>query len=261
MKRLFAFDVDDTLIPRGETFIPIKEIEAINHRLALGDALALASGRPFASLARYLASFIPGEKYVIAFNGAIAYSLDGAVLYSETLTFADLYYVYSLYPDPKFDVYAYLTDGTIAAFKKGKYVQLEEEINRLPSSLVLPPSLNGVDLTTPVAKVMIGADPDVSKTIDFRDSRYDVTRSSPVFFEILHPGVDKAKGVGFVKEYAKAQEAFCFGAELNDLGMIKAFHGVAMGNGVDQVKQAAEIVTKPCAEDGVSYALEHLLRL
>ena len=261
MKRLFAFDVDDTLIPRGETFIPIKEIEAINHRLALGDALALASGRPFASLARYLASFIPGEKYVIAFNGAIAYSLDGAVLYSETLTFADLYYVYSLYPDPKFDVYAYLTDGTIAAFKKGKYVQLEEEINRLPSSLVLPPSLNGVDLTTPVAKVMIGADPDVSKTIDFRDSRYDVTRSSPVFFEILHPGVDKAKGVGFVKEYAKAQEAFCFGDELNDLGMIKAFHGVAMGNAVEPVKRTAKIVTKSCDEDGVAYAIEHLLAL
>ena len=261
MKRLFAFDVDDTLIPRGETSIPPKEIEAINHRLALGDAVALASGRPFASLARYLASFIPGEKYVIAFNGAIVYSLAGEVLYSETLSYADLYYVYSLYPDPKFDVYAYLRDGSIAAFKKGKYVQLEEEINRLPPSLILPPSPIGVDLTTPVAKVMIGADPDVSKTIVFHDSRYDVTRSSPVFFEILHPGVDKAKGVGFVKEYAKAQEAYCFGDELNDFGMVKAFHGVAMGNGVDQVKQAAEIVTKPCAEDGVSYALEHLLRL
>ena len=61
MKRLFAFDVDDTLIPRGETSIPSKEIDAINIRLDLGDALALASGRPFASLARYLASFTSGE--------------------------------------------------------------------------------------------------------------------------------------------------------------------------------------------------------
>lgn len=261
MKRLFAFDVDDTLIPRGETSIPVKEIEAINHRLSLGDAVALASGRPFASLARYLSSFREGEKYVIAFNGAIVYSLDGAALYSQTLSYADLYYVYSLYPDPKFDVYAYLTDGSIAAFKKGKYVQLEEEINRLPPSLILPPSPELIDLKTPVAKVMIGADPAVSRTINFTDPRYDTTRSSPVFFEILRPGVDKAKGVGFVKECAKAQEAYCFGDELNDFGMVKAFHGVAMGNAADPVKQAAEIVTKPCLEDGVAYALEHLLRL
>ena len=226
MENLLCFDLDDTLIPRGSSSIPEKEIEAINHRLQEGDGVALASGRPFDSLKRYLSQFDEGEKYAICFNGAMVYSFDGELLYSSLLSLSDLYKVKRMFPDPRLDVYAYLPDGYIACFGKGKYVKVEERINRLPPSLVLPLDGNGVDMSIQVAKVMIGADPDVSKNIAFHDSRYDVTRSSPVFFEILHPGVDKAKGVGFVKEYAKAQEAYCFGDELNEF--LSVFPGLSV---------------------------------
>lgn len=259
MENLLCFDLDDTLIPRGSSSIPEKEIEAINHRLQEGDGVALASGRPFASLKRHLSQFDEGEKYAICFNGAMVYSFDGELLYSSLLSLSDLYKVKRMFPDPRFDVYAYLPDGYIACFGKGKYVKVEERINRLPPSLVLPLDGNGVDMSIQVAKVMIGADPEVSKEIRFEGKGYSVTRSSPVFFEILSKGVDKSVGVSFLKEKTKAKRAICFGDELNDLRMIKENVGVAMGNAKSEVKQVASFVTKKVVEDGVAYAIKELL--
>ena len=261
VKHLFAFDVDQTLLPAGQMEIPSKEVEAINKKLKEGHAVAIASGRPAEAIWRYLDSFIEGEKYAIAYNGALVYSPSHELIGHRLLDLEDLYYVKRLFPEECYDVYAYLEDGRIACFKPGKYVGLEIKLNLLPSPLIVPAKMMGDAPSIKVAKVMIGADPAVSRTIDFADPRYDTTRSSPVFFEILRPGVDKAKGVGFVKEHCHAQEAYCFGDELNDLGMIGAFHGVAMGNAVSKVKEAAEIITKPCAMDGVAYAINHLLPL
>ena len=51
-----------------------------------------------------------------------------------------------------------------------------------------------------------------------------------------------------------------FGDEMNDYEMIKTYNGVAMGNAVSKVKEVAKILTKDCKEDGVSYALEELIK-
>jgi len=54
-----------------------------------------------------------------------------------------------------------------------------------------------------------------------------------------------------------AEEVFAVGDDVNDLGMIReAGFGVAMGNAVGAVKEAADGVTADCDHDGVGYALE-----
>lgn len=64
-------------------------------------------------------------------------------------------------------------------------------------------------------------------------------------------GVAAALGVALEDTYA-------FGDGINDLSMIKAAgHGVAMGNAVDEVKDAAEFVTTDINEDGVANGLAH----
>lgn len=259
MENLLCFDVDDTLLPRGDSSIPEKEIEAINERLSDGDGVALASGRPFASLRRFLSLFGKGEKYAICFNGAMVYSFEGELLFSSLLPIADLYRLKSRFKEGIYDVYAYLEDGTIACFDRGKYVLMEERINHLPPSRVLPKDGKGVDMATRCAKLMIGADPEHSKAIAFEGEGYSVTRSSPVFFEILAKGVDKSAGVAFLKDKTKAKRAICFGDELNDLKMIKDNFGVAMGNAKEEVKQVASFLTLDVKEDGVAYALKRIL--
>ena len=64
-------------------------------------------------------------------------------------------------------------------------------------------------------------------------------------------GVAAALGVAIEDTYA-------FGDGINDLSMIVAAgHGVAMGNAVDELKEAAEFVTADIDKDGVALGLAH----
>lgn len=57
-------------------------------------------------------------------------------------------------------------------------------------------------------------------------------------------------------------EVAVFGDDLNDLEMLAGYpNSVAMGNGCEQIKKSAGWVTKGNDEDGVAYAIEHLLKL
>ena len=56
------------------------------------------------------------------------------------------------------------------------------------------------------------------------------------------------------------EEIAAFGDGENDLEMIQyAGFGVAMGNAVESLKQAADHVAPPCEEDGVACVLEQFL--
>ena len=64
-------------------------------------------------------------------------------------------------------------------------------------------------------------------------------------------GVAAALGVAIEDTYA-------FGDGINDLSMIVAAgHGIAMGNAVDELKEAAEYVTADIDKDGVALGLAH----
>lgn len=64
-------------------------------------------------------------------------------------------------------------------------------------------------------------------------------------------GVAAALGVAIEDTYA-------FGDGINDLSMIVAAgHGIAMGNAVNELKEAAEYVTADIDQDGVALAMEH----
>lgn len=54
------------------------------------------------------------------------------------------------------------------------------------------------------------------------------------------------------------KDTYAFGDGINDLSMIETVaHGVAMGNGVDEIKAAAEYVTSDIHDDGVARGLAH----
>lgn len=71
---------------------------------------------------------------------------------------------------------------------------------------------------------------------------------------------DKSKGIARFLEYTgiPKSDTFAFGDGYNDITMMGAVGcGVAMGNGVDEVKQAAAYVTDDIFSDGIYKALKH----
>lgn len=79
-------------------------------------------------------------------------------------------------------------------------------------------------------------------------------------FEAIIKGTGKAYGIETLikHENLTQMETFALGDSINDLDMITyVSHGIAMGNGTDKLKEAAEYVTASVHEDGIEKALLH----
>ena len=82
--------------------------------------------------------------------------------------------------------------------------------------------------------------------------------------EIVKKGLNKAVGLERVANHYQIprERIIAFGDEDNDFEMIKfAGHGIAMENGISELKQLAREVTKSNENDGIAYYLEKTLNL
>ncbi|WP_407855518.1 Cof-type HAD-IIB family hydrolase [Enterococcus hailinensis] len=85
-------------------------------------------------------------------------------------------------------------------------------------------------------------------------------RSNPYSVDIVPKDGSKYHGIiECIKAFdIKPEEVMVFGDHYNDIEMIKHFGiGVAMGNGLAEVKELADYVTNTNEKDGISQALKH----
>lgn len=80
--------------------------------------------------------------------------------------------------------------------------------------------------------------------------------------DVMECGISKAEGLTRLAAYFGEKEdlsdSIAFGDSLNDLEIIiKAGIGIAMGNAVEELKEAADYVTSSIAEDGIYRACLH----
>jgi Cof subfamily protein (haloacid dehalogenase superfamily) len=117
------------------------------------------------------------------------------------------------------------------------------------------------DLEMP--KVMFIDDPKVlSKARDqifnrFQDE-FSVVQSEPYFIELMPKNVSKGNAVKELAErlHLSLDQVMAIGDQGNDLSMIKtAGIGVAMENGIDEVKKNAQFITANNNESGVAKAI------
>ena len=79
--------------------------------------------------------------------------------------------------------------------------------------------------------------------------------------EIMKKGITKAEGIKKLINYAgyEQKDVIAFGDGYNDIEMIEfAAIGVAMGNGVEQLKESADIVADRLENDGIVKILKQL---
>lgn len=73
-------------------------------------------------------------------------------------------------------------------------------------------------------------------------------------------GYSKATGIAQMCRLAgvRREDTYAFGDSANDLEMLSfVAHGIAMGNGTKEAKEAAEYVTTDIEEDGIYNGLLH----
>ena len=261
--KLLAFDIDDTLIGPDKVFRS-STISAIDDRLAQGDVIVIASGRPYVGINRFLGRLQAGKKYAIAANGAAVYGEKGNLLMANGLHYQDFLDFYAEHPEiipSGGTLYCYSFDA-VAYFERTVFIDYEVQWNGLAERNLREKPLNPAD---PILKIMVCYP--AGSWGDFRPSaadeqKYHVIRSDPRFLEFTSPDADKASGVEFLRNHFHLTEndVYCFGDQGNDVQMIQKYQGVAMGNAIPECKKVAKFVTLPVAQDGVSYALKHFVR-
>lgn len=254
------------MLPNYQDPIPQENIDAVQRFADLGNAIAIASGRPFGSCKKFLDFFRSPKRFVIAAGGSVAYDYDGNLLWKKTLSKEDfLHFKKELSDCGNVGVYCYIGDDSMGSYFPEPWAKFEYDINTFSRHRDLNLGLEAID-EFGATKIMITSSPEVSKSIVFEREdyeKYTIVRSSPNFLEVMPKGVSKASGAYAIcrKLGIKKEDVYAFGDSGNDMGMIKEFVGVAMGNAMEEVKAAADYVTKDCADCGVAYALKDILHL
>ena len=89
---------------------------------------------------------------------------------------------------------------------------------------------------------------------------YTIIHRGGDFMEVVPKGYNKATGIQAVCEILGVahEDTYSFGDSTNDLDMLEyTAHSIAMGDGMQQAKDAAEYVTAALWEDGIYQGCKH----
>lgn len=255
MKKAVFFDIDGTLW-NERMQIPDSTKEAVRALRAAGNFAFLCSGRSRANIQTR-------ELLDIGFDGVIAacgthIDINGETVYEQLLTEAQVFHMLAVLKKHGMSAvlegpqYLYVDEDT---FLDDPYVvhlrrELGEKVKNITDGMhyevnKLSAVLNGADFAQAAAD--IGAD------------FYMIGHGSELF-EIQPAGHSKATGIARVCQLLgiRREDTYAFGDSANDLEMLSyVAHGVAMGNGTAEAKQAAEFVTADIMKDGIWLGLKH----
>lgn len=265
MYKLIAVDMDGTLLREDKT-ISNKTKQAIKKAVEKGVKVVLASGRPIAGLERYLKELdlLNAEDYVMSFNGSLIQNAKTKEVVSKNvLKGKDLKALYEISKALGVNIHAFTSQGLVTP-QMSEYTGVESSINQIPVHIV---DFDQIDDEEDVVKVMM-IDPQpvldeaIKKMPKALYEQYTVVKSAPYFLEFLNKASSKGTGIKALAEYLgiKQEEVICIGDAGNDLDMIQfAGLGVAMANAFEEVKEAADYITKSNEEDGVAHVIEKFI--
>jgi Cof subfamily protein (haloacid dehalogenase superfamily) len=271
MYSLVAIDLDGTLLDMNKE---ISERNKNTIRLAMekGIKIVICSGRVYSG-ARIYAKQLDSRDPIIACNGAIiSENTDGKVIYSNYMDTGDCLKILDICH--KHDIYFHVYAGeTMLTEKLGynslKYYERNKELplkDRVDIQVVgnMEEKLRCIAGTV-LKFVVVSEDLDLLKTV--RDElagveKVDVTSSNYNNFEVINKGVSKGIALKRISEILNipSREMIAIGDNENDIPMFQyAGLGIAMANGEDCAREAADYVTAANTEDGVAKAIEKFI--
>lgn len=267
MIKLVAIDLDGTLL-NNQKQISQENQAALAKAKANGIKIVLCTGRPLKAILPYLdvLNLRGAGDYSITFNGGLVQKNDtGTIVDKQALSVEDVTDLLALAKqmDMPLDV---LTDEVVLCFPTSSDHQtIYPKLN----PLLVFQSATQQELTaeTLYNKAVVAYDqkeldqwiPAIPK--EFKE-RFEVIKTRSNLLEFMPKGVTKAYGIRLLaKELGiQSSEVMAIGDEENDLSMIHyAGVGVAMGNAIAAVKEAADIVTETNEENGVAQVIQQFM--
>ena len=251
METIF-FDLDGTIYSHSQKKIPESTIETLQKLRESGRRLVIATGRSIMETRRLLEDSFPFDGY-ITLNGQLILDQNYEVLAENAIHPEDMAYLKEQFQ----------TNSTLLTFveKDRTYVNyvddcIENVLRELSSSVPDIAEYKG----DPVYQVMLyGGEQKLDEVMEHL-KHCKATSWHPMAFDIIPANGGKVQGIQkYMSLYEiSVSEIMAVGDGENDLDMLAfANVGVAMGNAIDTVRQAADYVTDDIDHDGVKKAMEY----
>lgn len=267
MIKLITIDVDGTLVTPLKRLTK-KNIIEIDRARDLGVHIALASGRPFHSMERYIEKLglMKDGHFSVCQNGS--YIVDNGTKKSiggSFQTVSDLIHLDELMADFDVEVSAMDDVGFYTRHKRPSfYTKASAFINKLDLENV---SYKDLDKDIHFGRFLVlGSARSIEEVLanmpkEVTDNYYAV-QTAPFQIEVMNK--DANKGYAVREMAAKlgitADEIMSIGNEKNDIPMLEQTgFPVAMENAVEELKPHAKFITKSNLNSGVGYAVERLI--
>lgn len=264
---MIALDLDGTCLD-GKGKLTQRTRDILERYGSSGTQIVFTTGRPIAGILNELRS-ISGTNYAITLNGGMIYRLaDDSIIYKRSIEKDEVTLVKDIIM--KYDALTDVAAGGVGFGDKKTYDNAQRYIknndfkNYYLSSRSSKENLwENIEELESVEKInMFFNDMEERrKVLDelkvLKTSK--VCSGMPNNIEINHVDANKGNALKWLckKLGIALSELIAFGDGGNDIEMIKtAGCGVAMANACDELKKAADIITKSNDEEGVAYILE-----
>lgn len=252
--RAVFFDIDGTLRSFRTRRIPTTAAEAVHRLQARGIRTFIATGRMPRQVS--VIGDLAFDGYV-AFNGAGCYDHAWRPIEERPLPADDL---------RRLTDYLRTHSLTVTFMHRDLLTANREDANvsaLMRECGVEPPVVRDLDdvLREPVYQASIYAGPEqVQEMMREAFTSCVSSRWHPLFADVNVRGATKQAGMDcLLAHYGIAlADTMAFGDGGNDIPMLRhAAIGVAMGNASDEVKAAADYITRSVDDDGIGHALRH----
>lgn len=266
--KVIALDLDGTLLTSDKT-ISAENKQAIQEAKAAGIKVVLCTGRPLKGIVNYLEELelMDDEDYAITYNGGlIQKNQSGEILYQKAHSKADMEYCYQEtyqvgLPLVMIDLqYAYET--TYPENRTSLYPGVMKAIpfqQANPSEFAEGHQFNKAVLC--IDELIL--DEESKRLPAAFYERFTCVKSRKYLLEVLPKDVSKGSALEHLAELLgiTTDNIMACGDEENDLSMLTTVgFPVAMENGTDEVKAVASFITHTNDQDGVAYAIRHILK-
>ena len=268
MIKLIAIDMDGTLLnSKKELLEETKQYFKNFHNKNTETLLVLCTGRPETGIRPYLKDlgYLEENHYIISQNGASIYEsqtgkrvMDAFVDSTAIQKWIELGKKHGISVMGAGVDYYYSFDEDPTEWMEFDVKLVSGKLKRIPTK---------ESLNTDFYKILLMGDEEQLNEFEtfipqeWRDEFY-VVRSQKYLVEVLTKGVNKAFGLEKLAQKLNIQpsEIAAIGDAANDIEMLEyAGLAIAMGNGSEEVKAIADIVTDTNENNGVIKAIDKLI--
>jgi Cof subfamily protein (haloacid dehalogenase superfamily) len=263
--QLLALDIDGTIVANDLAILP-EVAAAITAAQGHGVRVTLATGRMYGSTLPYAKRLGIHDPLICYQGGMIRDPLTHEIYEHTTMSGELAAEAIELLDQAGIFVIAYVDERMCVTHRAP---ELENYLRWHPEGIevVIAPELAAHMATNPPTKLLFTAPAEVVEREMLRlaahfGERLAVIRSHAIFGELTAPGISKGSALKILAARLgiPREQVVAIGDHENDLPMIAwAGLGLAMGNAIPAVREAADAVIPSVEEAGVAWAIERYL--